>query len=102
MLSHVQTHMHTLRQTVGSLIINSGTITLTLLLPLRSTRMFPGNIMHIYSYIPALRNATVNVSVSNEAISLCFSPHPPPEDSISCLTDDIPEIVPGWCLYSPH
>lgn len=34
--------------------------------------MLPGNIMHIYSYIPASLNVTVNVSTSNEAISLCF------------------------------
>lgn len=35
--------------------------------------MLPGNIMHIYSYVfPASLNVTVNVSTSNEAISLCF------------------------------
>lgn len=66
-------HMCRLTETDSRfLIINSAAITLTLLLPLRSTRMFPSSIMNIYSYIPALRNATINVSVSNEAISLCF------------------------------
>lgn len=37
--------------------------------------MLPGNVLNIYSYIlPVLLNVTVNISTSNEGISLCFCP----------------------------
>ncbi len=66
--------------------------------------MLPGTIMHIYSYIPDLLNVTVNVSTSNEAISLCFCSVPStlPSSSfpcVSCLNEDIPENVSGSLYF---
>lgn len=79
--------------------------------------MFPGNIMHIYSYNSALLNVTVNVSASNEAIFFMFLfpfslPSAPPSCSCLCvlfsfffflshrLNEDIPENVSGSAALS--